>query len=78
VSGRGQENSDQEGERVKLKILAIFCAVVLLGCSDGSGREEANKKIEELQVKIVDLQTEISHLRRTNAELNAQLQARRQ
>jgi hypothetical protein len=78
VSGRGQENSNQEGERVKSKILAIICAFVVLGCSDRSGLEEANKKIEELQVKIVDLQTEISHLRRTNAELNAQLQGRRQ
>jgi outer membrane murein-binding lipoprotein Lpp len=63
---------------VKSKVLAISCSVLLLGCSDRSGLDEANKKNEELQVKIVDLHTEISHLRRTNAELNAQLQARRQ
>jgi len=63
---------------VKSKFLVMFSAVALLGCTDRSGLEEANKKIEELQVKVVDLQTEISHLRKTNAELNSQLQARRQ
>jgi hypothetical protein len=62
---------------VKSKLLAIISSVVLLACTEKSGLDEANKKIEELQVKIVDLQTEISHLRRTNAELSAQPQAQR-
>ena len=62
---------------MKSRLLAICSCIALLACTEKSGLDGVNKNIEELQVKIVDLQTEISHLRRTNAELNAQLQAQR-
>ena len=62
---------------MKAKHLAILCTVVLAACTGQSGLDEANTKIAELQVKVVDLQTEISHLRKTNAELNSQLQKQR-
>ncbi len=62
---------------MKAKFLAIFSSVVVLACAEKPDLEEANRKIEELQVKIVELQTENSHIRKTNAELNSQLQGRR-
>ena len=62
---------------MKAKHLAILSAVVLAACTGQSDLDEANTKIAELQVKVVDLQTEISHLRKTNAELNSQLQKQR-
>lgn len=58
---------------MKSKLLVVFSSVVLLACTEKSDLEASNRKVEELQVKIVDLQTEISHLRKTNAELNSQL-----
>ncbi len=58
---------------MKSKLLVIVSSALLLACTERPGFEEASKKIEELQVKIVDLQTENSHLRKTNAELNSQL-----
>ena len=67
----------QEGQQVKAKHLAILSTVVLAACTGQSDLNEANTKIAELQVKVVDLQTEISHLRKTNAELNSQLQKQR-
>jgi hypothetical protein len=67
----------EEGGRVKSKLLVIVSSAVLLACTEKSGLEEANRKIEELQMKIVDLQTEMSHIRKTNAELNALLQRQR-
>ena len=57
---------------MKSKLLVVFSSVVSLACTEKSDLEASNRKVEELQVKIVDLQTEISHLRKTNAELNSQ------